>query len=103
MKKLVLLSVIAFCIVTSFLTDTAAIYTKTVPAIIGTITTKDNSCTHYPYWDSQKELNHQYKINAIVQYNNILFIRRNSGTSQNHLTPDKNKSWEMIECDKCEI
>lgn len=101
MKKLVILVAITICIVTSLMTDTMAIYTHTSPTIYGAITAISNSCNHYSLWDSQKELRHEYKVNDIVQYTQKLYKRKNSGSSQNHLTPDKNKSWVLIECDKC--
>jgi len=101
MKKLIILFAISICIVTSIMTDTMAAYTKTSPTIFGTITAKNNGCSHYPFWSAQKELNHEYKINEITQYNGKLYKRSNSGSSQNNLTPDKNRSWALIECDKC--
>lgn len=103
MKKFIILFAVAVCLVTSVLTDTMALYTKTSPTLYGTITAKNNGCSHYPYWNSQKELNHEYKIKDIVQYNAKLYQRNNSGTSQNNMTPDKNKSWVIIECDKCSM
>lgn len=103
MKKLIILTFIAFCIFTSFLTDTMAVYIRTAPAIYGTITAEANICSHYSEWDAQKEQKHRYKINDIVQYRGKLYKRINSGASQNHLTPDKNRSWVVIKCDKCNM
>lgn len=103
MKKTIILLAITICIATSLLTDTFAIYTKTAPAIYGTITAKNNDCSHYLLWDVSKELTHEYKNNDIVQYSGKLYLRINSGSSQNHLTPDKNKSWVIIVCDKCKM
>lgn len=101
MKKLIILFSIAICIVTSALTNTMAVYTKTPSTIYGIITAKSNGCGHYPLWETQKELGHSYKINDIVQYNGTLYQRKDSGASQNYTTPDKNRSWVTIECDKC--
>ena len=101
MKKFAVLLILILCIVTSVLTDTYSIYTKTAPAILGTITAQVSSCSHYPLWNAEKELRHGYFINDYVVYNNKLYKRINSGASQNYLTPDKNKSWVLVECDKC--
>lgn len=100
MKKLISLIIISICILTSVLTDTMAVYTKTLPAIYGTITAQTSILSNYPLWDAQKELNHEYKINDIVQYKGTLYQRINSGASQNDMTPDKNKSWVIIEYNK---
>ena len=101
MKKIIILFSLIICISASMLTDTAAVYRKTLPVISGSVTAKNSICLHYPYWSFIKELAHQYKINDIVQYAGKHFKRINSGSSQNYLPPDKNKSWVEIECNRC--
>ncbi len=101
MKKILILILFTTCIAASLLTDSAAVYTKTVTVIKGSVTAESVFCSHYPIWSAAKELSHQYKINDIVQYNGKHYRRKDSGYNTNLLTPDKNKSWIEIECDKC--
>ncbi len=101
MKKMLFLIMFTICIATSLITDSAAVYTKTVPVITGSVTAKSRFCLHYPVWSAIKELSNKYKVNDIVQYMGKHYKRKDSGSSNNQLTPDKNKSWVEIECDKC--
>ncbi len=95
MKRILIPMAIIVCIVTSMLSDTMAVYTKTLPAISGTITAKNNDISAYPLWSYEKELRHQYRINDIVQYNGNIYKRKDSGFF-NYKTPDENKSWVLI-------
>ncbi len=95
MKKILFPLVIVICIVTSMLSDSMAVYTKTLPAISGTITAKIIDINDYPLWSYEKELQHQYRINDIVQYNGKSYKRKDSGFF-NYKTPDENKSWVLI-------
>ena len=95
MKKILFPLTIVICIVTSMLSDSMAVYTKTLPAISGTITAKIIDISDYPLWSYEKELHHQYRINDIVQYNEKLYKRKDSGFF-NYNTPDENKSWVLI-------
>lgn len=92
MKRFLTILSLIICVYASFLSDTTAIYTKTLPAIHGTVT----AIPAYEKWDREKELNHRYKIGDIVEYNGHIYKRKDSGTSGNHLYPDKNKSWVLI-------
>lgn len=101
MKKIAVLFMFIICIAASLLTDTYSIYTKTAPALMGTVTAQVSGCSHYPLWNAEKELRHEYHINDYVIYHNKLYKRINSGASKNYLTPDKNKSYVLVNCDKC--
>ncbi|QNU65349.1 hypothetical protein EHE19_010390 [Ruminiclostridium herbifermentans] len=95
MKKILFPLVIIICIMTSMLSDSMAVYTKTLPPISGTITAKSFNISDYPLWSYEKELQHQYRIYDIVQYNGKIYKRKDSGFF-NYKTPDENKCWVLI-------
>lgn len=95
MKKILIPLAIIICIVTSMLSDSMAVYTKTLPAITGTITAKTNDISNYPLWSYLKELLHQYRKNDVVQYKGKIYKRKDSGYF-NYMPPDANKSWVLI-------
>ncbi|PYG87092.1 carbohydrate binding protein [Ruminiclostridium sufflavum DSM 19573] len=95
MKKALILFAVCICIAASALSDTMAVYTKTLPAVTVTVTAKYYDISKYPYWSFLKELFKEYKKGDIVQYNGKLYQRKDSGFF-NHLAPDLNKSWVKI-------
>lgn len=95
MRRILIPLAIIICIVTSMLSDSMAVYTKTLPAMTGTITATINDISEYPLWSYEKELKHQYRKNDIVQYNGKIYKRKDSGFF-NYKTPDVNKSWVLI-------
>jgi hypothetical protein len=103
MKKYIIITAVGICILAFALTDSSAVYTKTIPKIYGTVTAYADSCPHYPLWSIKKEEDHIYRVNDIVQYNGSIYQRKDSGVSDNYTTPDNNKSWVLIDCDKCSM
>lgn len=95
MKKMLMLMAVIICIVTSAISDSMAVYTKTLPTISGTITATKHDLGDYPTWSYEKEVSHEYKVNDIVVYNGKLYIRKDSGLFKGE-TPDKNKSWVLF-------
>ncbi len=95
MKKMLMLMSVIICIVTSALSDSMAVYTKTLPTISGTVTAMKHDLSDYTLWSYEKEVNHEYKVGDIVVYSGKLYIRKDSGLFKGE-TPDKNKSWVLL-------